>query len=233
MICGGSERCRVGSRNKRSLTIRRKPALAVTGLLLAFPARRTVLGAGRRLQDPILPRLAAPSPPGRHVRSGYRGVSVMKNRHPLLDTGRKAQLGCYAAVPGTGPAGALCSGCVLLVPESSKFVCTKYRALAGRKGKAVSPSPDACRSFEQRRTFRAGWQGAVASTRRLSAVSASRSHPGSLLAVPAAAACEARNFGIHAGVVHPPAAAGDQGRIFAHFTAGVPSVEVRPSEPLD
>ncbi len=65
----------------------------------------------------------------------------MKNRHPLLDTGRKAQLGCYAAVPGTGPAGALCSGCVLLVPESSKFVCTKCRALAGRKRQGSQPQP--------------------------------------------------------------------------------------------
>lgn len=74
----------------------------------------------------------------------------MENRTPLLDTGRRNQLGCYAALPGTGPAGAICHGCVLLVPEGSRFVCSKYQRLTGRKPKPISPSSSACRYFEQR-----------------------------------------------------------------------------------
>ena len=75
---------------------------------------------------------------------------MMKNRHPLPATGHAARPGCYAALPGTGPAGARCSGCVLLVPEGSKFVCAQYRRLTGRKGKPISPDTDACRYFERR-----------------------------------------------------------------------------------
>jgi hypothetical protein len=79
----------------------------------------------------------------------------MENHHPLLDTGRKAQLGCYAALPGSGPAGAICSHCALLDPDGSMFVCRKYRSLTGRKGKPISPNSAACRYFEQRQTFAA------------------------------------------------------------------------------
>lgn len=77
----------------------------------------------------------------------------MINNTPLLDIGRKVQLGCYAALPGTGPTGAICSGCTLLVSEGSKFICSKYAKLTGRKGKPVSSNSSACRYFEQRKRF--------------------------------------------------------------------------------
>jgi len=75
----------------------------------------------------------------------------MENKTPLLDSGHKNQMGCYAGIPGTGPTGAICSGCVLLVPEGSKFVCSKYKRLTGRKAKPISGNSPACRYFEQRR----------------------------------------------------------------------------------
>ena len=77
----------------------------------------------------------------------------MINNTPLLDIGGKVQLGCHAHLPGTGPTGAICSGCVLLVPAGSKFLCSKYQRLTGRKGKPISPSSSACRYFEQRQRF--------------------------------------------------------------------------------
>jgi hypothetical protein len=80
----------------------------------------------------------------------------MENNTPLLETGRKSQMGCYAALPGTGPTGAICSGCVLLVPDGSKFVCSKYQRMTGRKGKPIIPNTSACRYFEQRPSFAGG-----------------------------------------------------------------------------
>jgi hypothetical protein len=77
----------------------------------------------------------------------------MENTYPLLNMHSKAALGNFAALPGTGPAAAICSGCVLLVPQGSKFVCGKYKALTGRAGKPISPNNSACRYFEQRRRF--------------------------------------------------------------------------------
>lgn len=75
----------------------------------------------------------------------------MENRTPLLDMGRKNQMGCYAGIPGTGPTGAICSGCTFLVPDGSKTVCAKYQRLTGRKGKPITGNSSACRYFEQRR----------------------------------------------------------------------------------
>lgn len=74
----------------------------------------------------------------------------MENKFALLNSGRRSQIGCYAGIPGTGPTGAICSGCVLLVPEGSKFVCSKYRRITGRKGKPISGNSAACRYFEPR-----------------------------------------------------------------------------------
>jgi hypothetical protein len=79
----------------------------------------------------------------------------MENKHPLLETGRTARLGCYAALPGSGPAGAICSRCALLEPDGSRFVCRKYHILTGRKGKPIVPDTAACRYFEPQNTFAA------------------------------------------------------------------------------
>jgi hypothetical protein len=79
----------------------------------------------------------------------------MNNNTPLLNVGGKAQLGSFAALPGTGPTGEVCSRCSLLTPEGSRFVCAKYRALTGRKGKPISPGSACCRYFEQRKRFNA------------------------------------------------------------------------------
>jgi hypothetical protein len=79
----------------------------------------------------------------------------MNNAVPLLDADRKVQFGCYAHIPGTGPAGEVCSHCALLVPDRSKFVCGKYQRLAGRKGKPISPNSSACKHFEMRKRFNA------------------------------------------------------------------------------
>jgi hypothetical protein len=77
----------------------------------------------------------------------------MENNYPLLSVNGKAQLGCHAALPGTGPIGSICSGCVLLVPQGSKFVCGKYQRMTGRKPKPISPNSSACRYFQPRRRF--------------------------------------------------------------------------------
>lgn len=74
----------------------------------------------------------------------------MENRTPLLDSDRRNQFGCFAGIPGTGPAGAICSGCVLLVPAGSRSVCSKYQRMTGRKPKPISPNSSACRYFERR-----------------------------------------------------------------------------------
>lgn len=75
----------------------------------------------------------------------------MENKTPLLDMSRKNQMGCYAGIPGTGPTGAICSGCTFLVPDGSKTVCAKYQRLTGRKGKPITGNSSACRYYEPRR----------------------------------------------------------------------------------
>jgi hypothetical protein len=77
----------------------------------------------------------------------------MINTYPLLNVGSKAQLGNFAALPGTGPAGEVCSRCSLLEASGSKFVCGKFQSLARRKGKPISPGSAACRYFEPRPAF--------------------------------------------------------------------------------
>lgn len=77
----------------------------------------------------------------------------MENLYPLLNTDRKAQLGCFAALPSTGPKGAVCSGCAALLPDGAKFICGKWKALMGRKGKPISPNSSACRYFDKRPAF--------------------------------------------------------------------------------
>lgn len=77
----------------------------------------------------------------------------MENTYPLLNINGKAALGNFAALPGTGPSGSVCSGCVALLPDGSRFVCGKYQRLTGRKGKPISPSSSACRYFDPRPAF--------------------------------------------------------------------------------
>lgn len=76
----------------------------------------------------------------------------MLNNYPMLDTDKTARLGCYASFPGSGPASATCSGCAFQSPDKAKFVCDKFQALTGRKGKPISPATSACRYFAARRT---------------------------------------------------------------------------------
>jgi hypothetical protein len=41
------------------------------------------------------------------------------------------------------------------VPDGNRFVCAKYRALAGRKGSPIDPGSPACRYFAARPAFNA------------------------------------------------------------------------------
>lgn len=77
----------------------------------------------------------------------------MENNYPLLNISGKAQLGNFAALPGTGPAGEVCSRCSQLDPAGAKFVCGKFKALTGRKGKPISPNSSACRYYVPRPAF--------------------------------------------------------------------------------
>lgn len=77
----------------------------------------------------------------------------MENDSPLLSADRKSQLGCFAAIPGSGPADEICSRCAMLEPVKSKFVCGKFQQLTGRRGKPISPNSAACRYFQQRKAF--------------------------------------------------------------------------------
>jgi hypothetical protein len=77
----------------------------------------------------------------------------MNNNAPLLDVGGKVAMGNYAGIPGTGPAGTVCSGCGRLEPDRSRFRCGHFQVLTGRKGKHISPAAASCRYFEQRRAF--------------------------------------------------------------------------------
>jgi hypothetical protein len=77
----------------------------------------------------------------------------MENTTPILDVNRKASLGNYAALPGSGPLGATCSHCALLDPIGSRFTCRQFKALTGRAGKPISPASPACRYFSQRPAF--------------------------------------------------------------------------------
>jgi hypothetical protein len=77
----------------------------------------------------------------------------MNNNSPLLNAGSTLKFGCYAHLPGTGPFGQTCSACNLQVPDKSKFVCSKYQKLTGRKGKPISTGSPACKYFEPRPAF--------------------------------------------------------------------------------
>jgi hypothetical protein len=77
----------------------------------------------------------------------------MKNLFPLLNSAATTQHGCYAAIPGTGAAGTVCSGCGRLEPDGSRFRCGHFKALTGRKGKHISSAAAFCHYFEQRRRF--------------------------------------------------------------------------------
>jgi hypothetical protein len=79
----------------------------------------------------------------------------MENNTPLLNVSGKASLGNYAALPGSGPAGQVCSHCSLLDPVGSRFTCGKFENLTGRKGKPISPASAACRYFTLRPAFNA------------------------------------------------------------------------------
>lgn len=117
---------------------------------------RCLAAAGRlRRSDGQLDRQSL----GRFVRIGSAdldgGVNGMENDTPLLNSDRKVQMGCFAALPGTGPVGQICSHCSMLDPAGSKFVCAKYKVLSGRQGKPISPNSAACRYFQQRPAFNA------------------------------------------------------------------------------
>lgn len=79
----------------------------------------------------------------------------MLNTMPLLSINKTAKLGSYAGFPGSGPIGATCSKCALQVADRSRFVCSKYQALTGRKGSPISPARSACRYFQERPAFNA------------------------------------------------------------------------------
>ncbi len=80
----------------------------------------------------------------------------MNNTAPILDYNGRPKMDCHAHFPGTGPSGEICARCVLLVPEGSKFLCSKYQRLTGRKPKPISPNSSACKYFELRRRFNEG-----------------------------------------------------------------------------
>jgi hypothetical protein len=79
----------------------------------------------------------------------------MDNTMPLLNVGRKAALGNFAALPGSGPLGQTCSKCNRLQPTGSKFVCGHFKTLTGRAGKPIDSSSAACRYFIERPPFNA------------------------------------------------------------------------------
>lgn len=77
----------------------------------------------------------------------------MNNNSPLLNPDRRATLGNYAALPGSGPSGTVCSGCSHLEPQGSRFICGKFQSITGRKGKPVISASASCRYFSARPTF--------------------------------------------------------------------------------
>jgi hypothetical protein len=77
----------------------------------------------------------------------------MNNTAPLFNSGSTVKLGNHAGIPGTGPTGTVCSGCGHLEADGSRFRCTYFQVLTGRKGKHISPGAASCRYFEQRRAF--------------------------------------------------------------------------------
>jgi hypothetical protein len=74
----------------------------------------------------------------------------MENTHPLLNVSSKAKLGCYAALPGTGPHGATCLHCQQLATVGKASVCAKFHALTGRRGKPIDTGSAACRYYAHR-----------------------------------------------------------------------------------
>lgn len=70
----------------------------------------------------------------------------MKRRN----SSQKLAMGNYAALPGTGPANEICLHCIHLVRDSCRFPCGRYKTIARREGRAISPQTPACRYFEQR-----------------------------------------------------------------------------------
>lgn len=77
----------------------------------------------------------------------------MNNNSPLLNPDRKASFGNYAALPGSGPSGTVCSGCSHLKPHGSRFTCGKFRDLTGRNGKPIISASASCRYFSARPSF--------------------------------------------------------------------------------
>jgi hypothetical protein len=80
----------------------------------------------------------------------------MDNMFPPASPVRKTPIGCYAALPGTGPANEICARCGLLTPDGSRFICAKYQAVTYKKPRPISPNSHACRYFELRRAFNRG-----------------------------------------------------------------------------
>jgi hypothetical protein len=80
----------------------------------------------------------------------------MENMFPTTSPVRKTPIGCYAAIPGTGPANEICARCSLLAPSGSRFICGKYQAIAHKQAKPISPNSPACKYFAARRRFNQG-----------------------------------------------------------------------------
>lgn len=72
---------------------------------------------------------------------------------PATSPVRKTPIGCYAALPGTGPANEICARCSLLTPDGSRFVCGKYETITRKKARPISPNSHACKYFSARRAF--------------------------------------------------------------------------------
>jgi hypothetical protein len=80
----------------------------------------------------------------------------MLNNFPLLNSDKPTKLGNYASIPGTGPLGAVCSGCAKLQREGSRSVCGKFAEITRRKGKPIDTGTAACRYYVARQARLAG-----------------------------------------------------------------------------
>jgi hypothetical protein len=74
----------------------------------------------------------------------------MHNDMPLLNSSKRTTFGCYAALPGSGPAGKICAQCALMHRDRSKIYCRGYEHITKVRGAAIDSSTAACRYFETR-----------------------------------------------------------------------------------
>jgi hypothetical protein len=79
----------------------------------------------------------------------------MENDSPLLNASGKNRPGCYAALPGGGPAGQVCARCAFSATQGKQMICSQYATLTGRRGGAINPSSAACRYYSARPAYNA------------------------------------------------------------------------------